>query len=134
MLKTLIMDKLYFYKNIIEEKHRIVLEQGSLEKCKPSVDNSFLIEEKTSGINRAEDCATKVINHDCFKETPLEEFDNIILNVHGGYDLKLYEVDEVVAKIKGECREDINLIVAWTIDSNLNSNMLLKMLACKDSI
>ena len=67
MLKTLIIDKLYFYKNIIEKKHRIVLEQGSLAKCKPSVDNSFLIEEKTSGINRAEDCATKVINHDCFK-------------------------------------------------------------------
>ena len=42
MLKTLIMDKLYFYRNIIEEKHRIVLEQGSLAKCKPSVDNSFL--------------------------------------------------------------------------------------------
>ena len=46
MLKTLIMDKLYFYRNIIEEKHRIVLEQGSLAKCKPSVDNSFLIEQK----------------------------------------------------------------------------------------
>ena len=63
-----------------------------------------------------------------------KEFDNIILNVHGGYDLKLYEVDEIVAKIKVECREDINLIFAWTIDSSLNTHVLLKMLTYKGSI
>ena len=130
MRKSLFMDKLYFLRNIIKEKNHIVFEKETREKCMPNIKNFYLIEEKTSGINREIYCVNKAIDNKCFKNQ-LEEFDSVILNAYEGYGLRLYEADEIISKIKKEGRYSINIIVSWTINSTFNTYTLLKMSICK---
>ena len=58
----------------------------------------------------------------------MKNFDNVVLYIIGGDDIKLYEIDEVAASIKKHFKNEVNMIVAKTIDNNLSNHMLIKML------
>ena len=49
-------------------------------------------------------------------DTSIANAKGVIINI-SGEDVKLYEMDEIAAHIKQQCKEDVNLIVGHTIDN-----------------
>ena len=50
-------------------------------------------------------------------DTSISNAKGVIINISGGEDVKLYEIDEIAAHIKKQCKEDVNLIVGNTIEN-----------------
>ena len=75
-------------------------------------------------------CVKELITNKYFVGKPLNKFNNVILNIEGD-DVKLYEIDEVASSIKDACKEDVNLVVAQTINNNLKHQIQVKMLVTK---
>ena len=129
MKKNYYLNILNFIHELVFLENRINLEPKDLKVCIKNIsDAHFVITTKIAGENRAKACAKEAISDDYFKNKSLKEFDNIVLNIIGGDDIKLYEIDEVAANIKEHFKEDVNMIVANTIDNDLSNNMRIKML------
>ena len=120
---------LNFIHELVFLENRINLEPKDLKVCIKNISDAHLvITNKIAGENRAKACVKEAISDDYFKNKSLKKFDNIVLNIIGGDDIKLYEIDEVAANIKKHFKEDVNMIVANTIDNDLSNHMLIKML------
>ena len=123
------LNVLNFLNELIFLENRINLEPKDLQVCIKNISDAHLvITNKIAGENSAKGCVKEAISDDYFKNKSLKKFDNIVLNIIGGDDIKLYEIDEVAANIKEHFKEDVNMIVANTIDNDLSNNMRIKML------
>ena len=129
MKKNYYLNILNFIHELIFLENRINLEPKDLKVCIKNINDAHLVTTtKIAGENRAKACVKEAISDDYFKNKSLKEFDNIVLNIIGGDDIKLYEIDEVAANIKEYFKEDVNMIVANTIENDLSNHMLIKML------
>ena len=62
-------------------------------------------------------------------ETTIEGAKAVILNVTGGKDLKLYEVNEAAVLVQGIIDESANIIFGATIDENMNEELKITVIA-----
>ena len=123
------LEILNFIHDLVFQENRINLEPKDLKVCIRDISDAFLvITKKVSGEDRSETCIKEVISNNYFKNKSLKNFDNVVLNIIGGDDIKLYEIDEVAASIKKHFKDEVNMIVANTIDNDLSNHMLIKML------
>ena len=71
---------------------------------------------EASGEERAIEAAELAIANPLLDDTSIANAKGVIINI-SGEDVKLYEMDEIAAHIKQQCKEDVNLIVGHTIDN-----------------
>jgi cell division protein FtsZ len=84
---------------------------------------------EATGENRAINAAEEAVSNPLLDDTSIENARGVIINISGGEDVKLYEIDEIAAYIKKQCREDVNLIVGNTIEKIEDGKIRVSLLA-----
>lgn len=83
---------------------------------------------RASGDNKAEEAAKQAI-HSPLLETTIEGAKAVLINVTGGPDLGLFEVNTAAEMIQKSADPDANIIIGAVIDENLKDEMYITVIA-----
>jgi cell division protein FtsZ len=84
---------------------------------------------EADGENRAVQAAEKAIANPLLDEISLEGARGVLINITGGYDLTLFELDEAANKIREKVDADANIIVGSTLDTSMDGRMRVSVVA-----
>jgi len=82
-----------------------------------------------SGENRAIEAARKAISSPLLEDVSINGATGIIINITGGPDLTLFEVNEASSLITEEAHEDAEIIFGSVIDENLKDEVRVTVIA-----
>lgn len=84
---------------------------------------------EASGEKRAIEAAEAAISNPLLDEVTMKGARGVLINITGGMDMTLYEVDEAANRIRSEVDPDANIIVGSTFDSSLEGSMRVSVVA-----
>ena len=84
---------------------------------------------EAEGENRAVQAAEKAIANPLLDEISLEGARGVLINITGGYDLTLFELDEAANKIREKVDPEANIIVGSTLDTSMDGKMRVSVVA-----
>ncbi len=84
---------------------------------------------EASGENRAIEAAEKAIANPLLDEISLVGAKGVLINITGGYDLTLFELDEAANKIREKVDPDANIIVGSTLDPDMENLIRVSVVA-----
>ncbi|ARU00338.1 cell division protein FtsZ [Yoonia vestfoldensis] len=84
---------------------------------------------EAEGENRAIQAAEKAIANPLLDEISLEGARGVLINITGGYDLTLFELDEAANKIREKVDPEANIIVGSTLDTSMEGRMRVSVVA-----
>ncbi|MCB1363182.1 MAG: cell division protein FtsZ, partial [Rhodobacteraceae bacterium] len=82
-----------------------------------------------SGEDRAIQAAEKAIANPLLDEISLKGARGVLINITGGHDLTLFELDEAANRIREEVDQDANIIVGSTLDTAMDGMMRVSVVA-----
>jgi cell division protein FtsZ len=82
-----------------------------------------------SGENRAIEAAQRAISSPLLEDITISGARGILINITGGTDLTLYEVNEASTLVQEEAHEEANIIFGAVIDENLKEEMRVTVIA-----
>ncbi len=82
-----------------------------------------------TGDKRAVQAAEAAINNPLLDDISMKGAHGVIINVTGGYDMTLFEVDEACNRIRDEVDPDANIIFGATFDESLEGVMRVSIVA-----
>jgi len=84
---------------------------------------------EASGENRAIQAAEKAIANPLLDEISLRGAKGVLINITGGADLTLFELDEAANRIREEVDPEANIIVGSTLDEGMDGVMRVSVVA-----
>ncbi len=84
---------------------------------------------EADGETRAVDAAERAIANPLLDEISLKGAKGVLINVTGGNDMTLFELDEAASRIRKEVDEDANIIVGSTLDPALDGVLRVSVVA-----
>ncbi len=84
---------------------------------------------EAEGERRALDAAEAAISNPLLDDVSLQGARGILINITGGYDMTLYEVDEAANRIREEVDPEANIIFGSTFDDRLNGKLRVSVVA-----
>jgi cell division protein FtsZ len=81
------------------------------------------------GEDRAIQAAEKAIANPLLDEISLKGAKGVLINITGGYDLTLFELDEAANRIREEVDPNANIIVGSTLDTDMEGMMRVSVVA-----
>ncbi|MDA8158048.1 MAG: cell division protein FtsZ [Deltaproteobacteria bacterium] len=81
------------------------------------------------GENKALEAAQKAISSPLLEDIKIEGARGLLINVAGGKDMSIFEVNEAAEKIKSEAHPDANIIFGAVIDDTLGDKMTVTVIA-----
>ena len=84
---------------------------------------------EATGENRAVQAAEKAIANPLLDEISLHGAKGVLINITGGYDLTLFELDEAANIIREKVDPDANIIVGSTLDTNMEGVLRVSVVA-----
>jgi len=84
---------------------------------------------EASGEDRAVQAAEKAIANPLLDEISLRGARGVLINITGGHDLTLFELDEAANRIREEVDPDANIIVGSTLDTSMDGMMRVSVVA-----
>ncbi len=82
-----------------------------------------------AGEERAVQAAEKAIANPLLDEISLRGAKGVLINITGGHDLTLFELDEAANRIREEVDADANIIVGSTLDPSMDGLMRVSVVA-----
>jgi cell division protein FtsZ len=84
---------------------------------------------EAEGDNRSIDAAQKAISNPLLDDVSMKGAKGVLINITGGMDMTLFEVDEAANRIRDEVDPDANIIFGSTFDESLNGRMRVSVVA-----
>jgi cell division protein FtsZ len=84
---------------------------------------------EASGERRATEAAEKAVSNPLLDDVSMKGAKGIIINVTGGYDMTLFEVDEACNRIRDEVDPNANIIFGSTFDEAMEGTMRVSVVA-----
>ncbi len=84
---------------------------------------------EATGDNRAIDAAEAAISNPLLDDVSMKGARGVLINITGGMDLTLYELDEAANRIRSEVDPEANIIVGSTFDSEMEGTMRVSVVA-----
>ncbi|MEM9233900.1 MAG: cell division protein FtsZ, partial [Pseudomonadota bacterium] len=84
---------------------------------------------EASGAERASQAAAAAISNPLLDETSMKGAKGVLINITGGLDMKLFEVDEAANRVRSEVDPDANIIVGSTFNQELEGTMRVSVVA-----
>ncbi len=84
---------------------------------------------EAEGEHRALEAAEAAINNPLLDNISMKGAKGVIVNITGGDDITLFEVDEAVNRIRDEVDDDANLIFGTSLLSNMEGNLRVSVVA-----
>lgn len=82
-----------------------------------------------SGENRAIEAAQKAVSSPLLEDISIQGARGVLINITGGTDLCLHEVNEAASMIQEEADEDANIIFGAVIDDNMADEIRITVIA-----
>ena len=82
-----------------------------------------------SGENRAVEAAQRAISSPLLEDVSIKGARGLLINVTGGSDMALYEVNEAASLIQEEAHEDANIIFGAVIDEAMSDEIRVTVIA-----
>jgi len=84
---------------------------------------------EATGENRATESAEAAISNPLLDEVSMKGAQGVLINITGGMDLTLFEVDEAANRIRAEVDSEANIIVGSTFNEELEGSMRVSVVA-----
>jgi cell division protein FtsZ len=84
---------------------------------------------EAEGENRAIRAAEAAISNPLLEDTCMAGARGLLINITGGEDMTLFEVDQAANRIREEVDEDANIIFGSAVDENLNGKVRVSVVA-----
>src|ERR1700753_1894176 len=84
---------------------------------------------EAEGERRAVDAAEAAINNPLLEDVSMKGARGVLINITGGLDMTLFEVDEAANRIREEVDPDANIIFGSTFDENLAGRIRVSVIA-----
>ncbi len=84
---------------------------------------------EAEGDNRAIDAAEAAINNPLLDDISMKGARGVLINITGGHDMTLFEVDEAANRIRDEVDPEANIIFGSTFDENMSGKMRVSVVA-----
>jgi cell division protein FtsZ len=84
---------------------------------------------EADGDDRAVKAAEAAISNPLLEDTSLRGARGVLINITGGLDMTLFEVDEAANRIRKEVDEDANIIFGSSIDDTMNGRVRVSVVA-----
>ena len=84
---------------------------------------------EADGETRAMDAAEAAIDNPLLDDTTMRGAQAVLINITGGYDMGLMEVDEAANRIRREVDENANIVFGSTLDESMNNRMRVSVVA-----
>ena len=84
---------------------------------------------EAEGERRAVDAAESAISNPLLDEISMQGAKGVLINITGGYDMTLFEVDEAANRIREEVDPEANIIFGSTFDDSLAGRMRVSVVA-----
>jgi cell division protein FtsZ len=82
-----------------------------------------------TGENRAVEAAQKAISSPLLEDNTIQGARGVLLNVSGGPDMTLFEVNEASTLVQMEAHDDANIIFGTVIDDSMGDEMRITVIA-----
>ena len=107
----------------------INLDFADVETVMSSMGKAMMGTGEAEGEGRAVKAAEAAIHNPLIDDYTLKGAKGLLVNITGGKDLKLFEVDEAVNKVRAEVDPDAELIIGAITDSSLDGRMRVSIVA-----
>ena len=107
----------------------INLDFADVETVMNGMGKAMMGTGEAEGEKRATEAAEKALNNPLIDEYSLKGAKGLLVNITGGKDLKLFEVDEAVNKVRAEVDTDAELIIGAITDVQLEGKMRVSIVA-----
>jgi cell division protein FtsZ len=84
---------------------------------------------EAEGDNRAIDAAEAAINNPLLDDISMKGARGVLINITGGHDMTLFEVDEAANRIRDEVDPEANIIFGSTFDEHMSGKMRVSVVA-----
>ncbi|WP_043828925.1 cell division protein FtsZ [Muricoccus aerilatus] len=84
---------------------------------------------EAEGEDRAVKASEAAISNPLLEDTSMRGARGVLINITGGYDMTLFEVDEAANRIRREVDEDANIIFGSSVDETLNGRLRVSVVA-----
>jgi cell division protein FtsZ len=81
------------------------------------------------GEERAVKAAEAAISNPLLEDTSMLGAKGVLINITGGYDMTLFEVDAAANRIRSEVDEDANIIFGSSVDEDMNGRIRVSVVA-----
>ena len=115
--------------NLITNPGMINLDFADIKTVMVNMGSAMMGTGESSGENRAKNAAQAALNNPLLDDTNIKGARSILLNIQGGPDMALFEVDEAASKIRNEVDENANIIFGSSIDNNLEGIIKVSVVA-----
>jgi len=105
------------------------LDFADVETIMKGMGKAMMGTGESEGEKRAEEATSAALNNPLIDEYSLRGAKGLLVNITGGNDLTLFEVDEVVNKIRAEVDPEAELIFGSIEDENLNGKIRVSIVA-----
>jgi len=107
----------------------INLDFADVETVMSSMGKAMMGTGEAEGENRAIAATELALNNPLIDDYSLRGAKGLLVNITGGEDIKLFEVDQAVNKIRAEVDPEAELIFGAIKDENLNGKMRVSIVA-----
>ena len=107
----------------------INLDFADVETVMSSMGKAMMGTGEAEGENRALAATELALNNPLIDDYSLKGARGLLVNITGGEDIKLFEVDQAVNKIRSEVDPEAELIFGAIKDENLNGKMRVSIVA-----
>ena len=105
------------------------LDFADVETVMSSMGKAMMGTGEAEGENRATEAAEQAINNPLIDDYSLKGAKGLLINITGGKDLTLFEVDEAVNKIRSEVDPDAEFIKGCITDHTLEGKIRISIVA-----
>ena len=84
---------------------------------------------EADGEDRARKAAEAAINNPLLEDISMQGARGVLINITGGLDMTLFEVDEAANRIRKEVDEDANIIFGTSVDEDMNGRVRVSVVA-----
>src|SRR5262249_26936646 len=91
--------------------------------------NALMGTGRGAGANRAVDAASQAVSSPLLEDVSIHGAEGVLVNITGGRDLTLHEVNEAAQVVTQAAGDDANVIFGAVIDPSLDGDLLITVVA-----
>ena len=115
--------------DLITNPGMINLDFADIKTIMGNMGKAMMGTGESSGEERAKNAAQAALNNPLLDDSSIKGARSILLNIQGGPDMALFEVDEAASKIRNEVDENANIIFGSSIDPSLEGIIKVSVVA-----
>ncbi|MDC0093187.1 cell division protein FtsZ [Alphaproteobacteria bacterium] len=115
--------------DLITNPGMINLDFADIKTIMGNMGKAMMGTGESSGEERAKNAAQAALDNPLLDDSNIQGAKSVLLNIQGGPDMALFEVDEAASKIRNEVDENANIIFGSSIDESLEGIIKVSVVA-----